>query len=906
MKHLCFNKIVLFILLLAVNSFALNVAFYYDEDAPEELLKAYDWIVVQPYSVDNETLLKYKNKLFVYISINEIDEGNPENISKKWIIGQNKLWNSKIADIRDKEYQDYLLKKLINFSKKGFQNFFFDTLDSYKIAVKENEWKECEISLINFIKKVKKALPNSKIILNRGFEIIDKVSTDIDAVAAESLFYGYDGQRYFKVSETDRNHLLNELRKIQSYKLPVIVIDYIKPEKFDLAKKIAKKIKELGFIPYITVKDLSIIGVSDIEIFKRKILVIYQSKFDVAYSNAHRLLQMPIEGLGYIADLKTPDEALKIKYTFDRYAGIVVYLEQDILKDFEKFHKWILDRIKNHNKILFLDYFGFPLQNKYLSPLNLKIEENLSPSFENLEYKYVDKALANFETEPPAIVHTTELITSLKGTPVIELTNSHNQKHQPVVITDWGGYILENFSYLEFNSYKNNYNFIKWVINPFRILTKTLRLQTYPSPDFTTENGMRVLISHIDGDGAVSLSEINPEKFASEVIKDEILKKYKIPIGVSFIEGEIMPYGAYPQYSKKAINVAKSIFALPNVEPASHTFSHPYKWLKIFALAQEIDSIIPDDYNMEIPNYSFNLEREILGSIENLSKLSPKNKPIKIIYWSGNCIPPEEGLKLAYEHGHLNINGGDTFITKDKPFISLISPTGLKRGKYYQIYAAAQNENVYTDGFSRNYWRYKKAIETFQLTDKPIRLKPIDIYYHFYSGAKLASLNAVKDVYNWALKQEIIPLKVSEYIKKVLDFYNTTVIKKEDKWIIKTDGNIRTLRIDKSLGYPDLSLSKGVLGFYEYNNHRYIHLDGSGRYELVLNENPPKRFYLSQSNGRVISKKDNLYNFKSYQPLKVKFANLKKCKVKSKDRYFIKNNTYQFDKKEVTFKVECK
>jgi hypothetical protein len=39
------------------------------------------------------------------------------------------------------------------------------------------------------------------------------------------------------------------------------------------------------------------------------------------------------------------------------------------------------------------------------------------------------------------------------------------------------------------------------------------------------------------------------------------------------------------------------------------------------------------------------------------------------------------------------------------------------------------------------------------MTEKPYRIKPINIYYHFYSGSKLAAFNALKEVYDWAIKQ---------------------------------------------------------------------------------------------------------------------------------------------------------
>lgn len=886
------------------------MTFYYEKNIPEELLKLYDFVVVNPEDISKDMLKSYRKKIVAYISVGEIDEPTDIPYKKTWVLGKNKNWGSLIIDIRKKDYRKFLLNKITSLEKRGINKFFFDTLDSYQLVLKKEECKSYEKSLVNFIANVKKRFPESKIFLNRGFKIFNNVHKYINGVIAESLFRGYDGKKYYKVSEKDRKWLINKLNYVKSKNIPVYVVDYVKPNERELAKTLSEKIKKLGFIPYITNKDLSIIGISDIQIFRRKVLVIYYSKSDITDSNAHRLIQMPLEYLGYTADLKTPEQAMQLKHTVDRYAGIIVWLESDLVKNYDKFYKWILERIKNGNKVLFIDYFGFPMSNTYLKPLGITVEENKASTLSKNKIIFKDKILG-FEAKVPLGISPDTLTKVTNGKPLLVLKNEKNQELHPIAITNWGGYVLENYGYVEFNNNDNHSDFsdfdvIKWVVNPFDMLKKSLRLKAFPAPDFTTENGMRILFSHIDGDGSVSLSWVYPNKFAAEVIRDEILKKYKIPIGVSFIEGEIMPYGLYPQYSEKAIKMAKSIYALKNVEPASHTFSHPFKWMKISKYEGKDERKIPKGYNLRVPNYKFSIYREIVGSVKNLSRLCSPGKKIKVLYWSGNCKVPEKALKIAYEHHILSINGGDTYITKDQPFLSSVAPAGLKRGKYYQVYDGEQNEDVYTQGFRYNLWGYKKAIETFELTDEPRRLKPIDIYYHFYSGTKLASLNALKDVYNYALKQDVMPMKVSEYILKVLDFYKTVVGEKDGCWIIKTDKNLRTVRVPKGFGYPDMKESKGVIGLYPYNDQLYISLDGSGDYRLKFTKEKPHQVYIRQSNARIEKVYKGRFKLKGYLPVKVVFGNFKHCKIKTKDRHRLNKNRVFFTKKEVEFKVGCK
>ncbi len=93
--------------------------------------------------------------------------------------------------------------------------------------------------------------------------------------------------------------------------------------------------------------------------------------------------------------------------------------------------------------------------------------------------------------------------------------------------------------------------------------------------------------------------------------------------------------------------------------------------------------------------------------------------------------------------GVLNMNGGDTLITRADPSLTRVAPLGIPRGRHYQVYAPNQNENVYTELWRGPYYGYERVIETFELTELPRRLKPVNIYYHAYSATKTASLAAL-------------------------------------------------------------------------------------------------------------------------------------------------------------------
>jgi len=71
--------------------------------------------------------------------------------------------------------------------------------------------------------------------------------------------------------------------------------------------------------------------------------------------------------------------------------------------------------------------------------------------------------------------------------------------------------------------------------------------------------------------------------------------------------------------------VVKSIFELPNVEPASHSFSHPFIWQ--FNLPVQFQPTeLYYGHNLSIKGYQLNIEREIAGSINYINSLLKDSK----------------------------------------------------------------------------------------------------------------------------------------------------------------------------------------------------------------------------------------------------------------------------------------
>ena len=540
--------------------------------------------------------------------------------------------------------------------------------------------------------------------------------------------------------------------------------------------------------------------------------------------------------MGYIPVLKAISTWKLTSKDVERYAGAIVWITGSYAsKKAKTFEKKIIALHQNKIKVLILDSIVPNKHKSLLKVLNIKVK-NIGESKQKQKIKIeFNSEYMDYEIDP--FILFPNLKFSPKNAKILCKQGSKNKSSITSAITPWGGYALEGTVMTSVN--KKNL----WIANPFKLIRDSLRLAEIPIPDVTTENGKRVLFVHIDGDGIMNRAEWNPELFSGQVLYDEIFKKYKIPISVSIIEAETASQGIYPKLSPQLEEIAKRIFALDNIEAATHTYTHPFKWNKI------INDNLDSKLHLKVKNYEFSLDREIKGSLDYINtELNSKNKTTKMTFWTGDCLPTAKTLKYMYENNFLQINGGDTYITNMNPWLSLIAPLGVKRGDYYQIFTGAQNENVFTNNWLGPFWGFKKVIQTFKLTDFPRRFKPIDIYFHLYSGSKRASLNALHTVFNWAVNEDVIPMYTSQYIPKVMDFYEVSMAKHENSWLIKGTNSLKTLRLPSKQSV-DFNTSEGIVGMKQTPSGHYIHLDSTQRQQLHLTSKQKDQNYLIDSNG---------------------------------------------------------
>ncbi len=915
MKHFYFARIFLILTLSGTALFAsLNsksAIVYYGDNISYSLFGIHDYIILDPDQVDTyrSGFNRYKKSIYAYISVNEALDSRwfAKDIKSSWVIGENSAWGSKLLNISNIEYQDFLLDRVIKRAyKRGFRNFFFDTLDSYQLAKLSKEDKELlRLALVNFIKRFKKRYPYSKLIINRGFELIDDIHPYIDALLFESYYRGLDLQNggYKHVSNSDREWLDIQLNRVREYKIPIIALDYLPSGSKSEQIEVVKSLKQRGFIPYVSTKELRSVGLSSKSAIKREVLILYNSqKLEdnlVNFSYAHRLASMPLEYLGYIPILRDVNLPLLKEDLSSRYAGVIIWLD-GFYSEYDKLIKWVKDITEDGVKVLFLGDASLDLNSPILSDLGIHVESNFADKRGRVK-SVINSDIFGFEIEP-SISYQEEIIVPEAIKRLYSYKNREGQISTLAAVMPWGGYVRDDLlvSYI----YGDNL----WVVDPFKLFKSLLDLKDIPVPDTTTENGKRLMFVHIDGDGSMNRVENNVSQLSIELILEDFIKAYKFPQSVSIVEAETALHGLYPKLSTRLEKAAKDIFKLPHIEPATHTYSHPFYWQK---LQKEPSN---KKYNIAIKGYSFSIDREIGGSLKYINRnLLPKDsQKAKMIFWTGDCAPSEDVLRYTYSNKIININGGDTIITNDRPWLSLIQPLGLRVGKYYQIYTAQQNENVFTNDWKGPFWGFKKVIQTFKLTDKPRRVKPVNIYYHFYSASKRASYVALKDIYDWTLKRDLNHIFTSEYPPKVTDFYNVSLANSGDRWLLKGFYDLRTVRVKKSMGYPILRDSIGVAGYKDEGSYSYVHLDGRKNKILTLVDKREDEGYLVESNAKLISLRNGELVLKSHMPISITFKLKNGCRLATTDKGYtfseLDNGVIELkfqDKKRINVKQKC-
>ncbi|MDT8445669.1 MAG: hypothetical protein RRB13_02075 [bacterium] len=612
------------------------------------------------------------------------------------------------------------------------------------------------------------------------------------------------------------------------------------------------------------------------------------------FSNIHQLAEMPLNHLGLIIRPHDLRDGLPDLSDDPQVRGIISWYPEGIqLKNKLAYLKWARQMVRAGKRLVIMGDPGFwasssaelnveRLSGQLLSEMGIRNLEDWVELTYDHRFSYEDPKMTGFERQELRIKH-----------PYARLEPIGNQVHSYLVIQKGfdpdtaahlamagakGGYVATG--YAMFHEPESDNPVRQWFINPFAFFAQAFGTSDLPKPDTNTLAGSRIFYSHIDGDGWNNRTQMEAYRqrpiLSSEVIEEGILKAYPdFPVSVSAIAAELDPRWSG---TEEAEAVARRIFALPNVEIGTHTYSHPFQWsffadgdpdkekpylhrykgggwgnrkvinslISLFTKSDESNVYkeglgLREDYDIPraYAKQPFDLDLEISGSVQYIEQLAPKGKKAAILMWSGNTSPFEMALTKTRQAGLANINGGDSRMDRKYPSYAWVSSLGRVVGKEEQIYSSNSNENTYTDLWTGGFHGFRYLANTIFNTESPIRVKPFNIYYHMYSGERQASFNALIDNIELAKSQRLVRIEASLYSRLASGFFSAQILPLgKDRWEIGQRKDLQTIRFDQaSLKTVDYRRSSGVVGHHYLQGSLYVYLDQAHNRPVIALKN---------------------------------------------------------------------
>lgn len=646
----------------------------------------------------------------------------------------------------------------------------------------------------------------------------------------------------------------------------------------------------------------------------RTVLALYNSDQNPAFNDSVNPIaiyaQMPLNWLGLKVRYHDIAKGLPSSEALEDVYALFSWFYDSKMRDPIAYIRWATGQIEQGKRLIIFDDPGctsdmndqsVPLGevNHLLHKIGIDYGGGWSNDSDTLSIESEDLAMLNFERK----LNPGDISSFFQITPFGE----ENELYLTLNCTLWPGEPIVGVSRSPRGGYAGVQLFTddkagdsRWYIDPFAFFNLGLGVSQSPRFDPTTLFGRRIAISHIDGDGVRNATEVEGFKQgpAGEVVLERILRRYWMPVSASFISVEVDP-----RYmgSDQIIEVAKEIFALDNVECASHTFSHPLDWkekITTFTIpgysrpipASELENLVTESGYLTgalviVPMEEY-LQKEVVEAAQYLqAEIAPLRKRLSLLFWSGDCTPQEEALALCAEHNLLNINGGDSRFDRHHPSYTYVAAYGRPVGPYFQTYAMNANDEIYTNDWTGPFYGQRYLIETFQQTEYPTligaparRVSGIDLYYHFFSGQKIASLNAIRQVLHYMESQPTIPLWTGEYCTVVNGWVSGKVERTGEGWHFSNYGLCRTVRFDASSDLPDLNRSKGVVGFTHWENYLYVTL-AEGEATLYFATAAPDQPYLIEASsilkGLAMDRDQIEFSTRIYGPAIYRFANMR-------------------------------
>lgn len=626
-------------------------------------------------------------------------------------------------------------------------------------------------------------------------------------------------------------------------------------------------------------------GASDV---KRRVLAFYtRSARETAVKNfVHDQAETVLNYLGLVVDYRAIEDGLPSDAEMEPYRGIITWWAEPRVPDAQGYNDWAIRQMKAGRKLVILGNVASD------DDASLKSQADAGPMMSELGFKYIptvtsgavsvgpvelsmpDRGTSSIVKKDPAVCDYEARIDlgdksfRKRDWPIARLedpsgvayltTSDGRGESDVVAVSSHGGVALGEFPCvspetrpLRAESLPSNVSttemaaieeteYVKWRINPFLFFARAFATDDLPKADLSTLNGSRLFWAHVDGDASGGMSLIDKATLNSEMLYERIFSQSRLPFTVSYVTSDLT-LRAKSHYVRE-LDAARRIQALPNVDTATHTTTHPFDWV-------EGDNSLQDGKLVRNPP---SIDDEIAGSVDFHNQLIAPEKPVSLLLWSGLCNPTEEALAMCDALGIDNMNGGNPVYDKKYPYITGVYPAYSDVNGRIQYHTAAAGDFHYTTSWTRDFDGMKNLVEYFQMTEKPYRLRPMNVYFHFYLAERQLGLDGLQTALDYVEKQDCAPIFAADYPPIVADFITMKMGKMPDgALVVENLGNLRTIRFDNQKKFVDLSRSQGVIGYTVQDQSLYVHLDEGLEHRIFLQDQTPSQVNLERGSHNI-------------------------------------------------------
>ena len=626
---------------------------------------------------------------------------------------------------------------------------------------------------------------------------------------------------------------------------------------------------------------LLLTGVAHADEVKRRILAIYDSAFESAPDQTlvHLWAEMPLNHMGYIIDYQDAAKALPDPQSVTQYAAIFTWFTYDVTRTAD-YLIWARRVAERHVPFIVFGQIGVPATpqnlasaNQILRPMGIAYTSNFVEATSGTRILLSDASVIGFERKLENILPGYPVIKRLLPEAGVTLEVQAPARERSVrsalVTAGPGGAFVPGAFALKVDPAIGR---SQWIVDPFAVFERVLGSAPIPIPDTATVSGRRLYFSHVDGDGwndSVEMERYNTHTplLAAEVVERELIVPFPdLPVTVGLITADLDP--AYGN-GAKAAEAARRLFALPQVEAASHSATVPLVWadyaFRSRADGEELPDTVPradgaaswligvtealgirkavaqsgvesGPLQSASPGRSrvhlrdpFSLNAEIFAAAYQTSEVAPAGKRAKLYTWTGDAKPFEKAVEATRLAGLRNMNGGGARFDSNFPSISYVTPIARQIGSERQIYSVSAGDSSFADTANGSLGGFARLSETFDATEMPRRLKGAHLHYHIYSAKKQASLSAVKRHLDWARSARLAPVTASDYASIADGFFTTRIDKTGPmQWSVTARDGLQTLRFDNADALSvNAAESLGVIGSTLYQESLYVALDSS-------------------------------------------------------------------------------